>query len=63
MVKLVPDFFQFLETMAEGMGFFFTRMDAFGQPRCLKDAIHGAKVGAWVYRAGKKITIWERITP
>lgn len=37
--------------------------DAFGQPRCLKDAIHGAKVGAWEYRDGRKIIHWERITP
>jgi len=37
--------------------------DAFGQPRCFANAIHGARIGAWVYRAGKKITIWERITP
>jgi len=38
--------------------------DAFGQPRCLKDAIHGAKVGAWGRDAqGKKIIYWERITP
>ena len=37
--------------------------DAFGLPRCWKNAIHGSKVGAWEYRAGKKITHWERITP
>lgn len=37
--------------------------DAFALPRCLKDAIHGARIGAWVYRNGKKITIWERIIP
>lgn len=37
--------------------------DAFGQPRCYKDAIHGAKVGAWEYRDGRKITYWERVTP
>jgi len=36
---------------------------AFAQPRCLKDAIHGAKVGAWEYRAGKKITHWEYVYP
>ena len=37
--------------------------DAFAQPRCYKNAIHGAKIGEWEYRGGKWITIWERITP
>lgn len=37
--------------------------DAFAQPRCLRNAIHGAKVGMWEWRGGKKITYWERITP
>lgn len=41
--------------------------DAFGQPRCLKNAIHGAKVGAWECRMinGKlvRVTHWERVTP
>lgn len=37
--------------------------DAFGLPRCYRDAIHGAKVGMWEYRAGRKLTHWERIVP
>jgi len=41
--------------------------DAFAQPRCMKTAIHGAKVGEWEYRVvdGKliKITYWEYIYP
>ena len=41
--------------------------DAFAQPRCFKDAIHGAKIGEWEYRVidGRlvKITHWERVTP
>ncbi len=37
--------------------------DTFAQPRCFLHAIHGATIGAWEYRDGKKITLWERITP
>ncbi len=37
--------------------------DAFAQPRCYRDALHGMKLGAWVWQDGKKVTIWERITP
>ena len=37
--------------------------DAFAQPRCWKDAMHGVKIGEWVYSQGKRRTIWERITP
>ncbi len=37
--------------------------DAFAQPRCQKDALHGMKIGDWTYSNGKKVTIWERITP
>ncbi len=37
--------------------------DAFAQPRCFKNAIHGGKIGEWEYRDGKRIAIWERITP
>lgn len=37
--------------------------DAFAQPRCLRDALHGMKIGAWEWRNGKRITYWERITP
>ena len=37
--------------------------DAFGLPRCCKDAIHGMKIGAWTYQDGKKVTVWERIIP
>ena len=31
--------------------------DTFGQPRCHKDALHGMKIGEWVWQGGKKITI------
>ena len=37
--------------------------DAFAQPRCMKNAIHGAKVGEWVRINGTVRTVWERITP
>lgn len=37
--------------------------DQFAQPRCLRHAIHGAKIGEWEWRGGKWITHWERITP
>lgn len=37
--------------------------DAFGQPRCFATALHGAAIGEWVYRNGKRIALWERITP
>lgn len=37
--------------------------DAFAQPRCLKNALHGMKIGVWERRDGKWITHWERITP
>jgi len=37
--------------------------DAFAQPRCWKDAMHGVRIGEWVYSQGKRRTIWERITP
>lgn len=41
--------------------------DRFAQPRCIKNAIHGAKEGEWEYRIvdGRlvKITHWERIKP
>ena len=37
--------------------------DAFGLPRCCKDAIHGMKIGAWYWTDGKRVTIWERIIP
>lgn len=37
--------------------------DAFAQPRCLSNAMHGAAIGAWEYRHGTKITHWEHITP
>jgi hypothetical protein len=37
--------------------------DAFAQPRCFRNAIHGAKIGAWEVRNGIKLTHWERITP
>ena len=37
--------------------------DAFGLPRCCKDAIHGMKIGTWYWTGGKKVTQWERIIP
>lgn len=37
--------------------------DAFAQPRCCKHAMHGIAIGEWIYQDGKKVTIWERITP
>lgn len=37
--------------------------DAFAQPRCMKNAIHGAKVGEWKYQDGTRIVLWERVTP
>jgi len=36
---------------------------AFGLPRCWRDCIHGAKVGAWEYRGGARIVHWEYIYP
>ena len=37
--------------------------DRFGHPRCLLQAIHGAKVGAWGWAHGRRIIYWERVTP
>ena len=37
--------------------------DAFAQPRCFANAIHGARIGAWYWSDVKKITHWERIIP
>ena len=37
--------------------------DAFAQPRCFANAIHGGKIGDWYWKDGKRITLWERITP
>lgn len=37
--------------------------DAFAQPRCIKTAIHGAKIGAWERQNGQRITHWERVSP
>lgn len=37
--------------------------DAFAQLRCYANAIHGAKIGEWEYIGGKRIALWERITP
>lgn len=37
--------------------------DAFAQPRCFKNAIHGGKIGDWEYRDGKRIILWEWVTP
>lgn len=41
--------------------------DAFAQPRCMANAIHGAKIGEWEHRIvdGKRVRIthWERVTP
>jgi hypothetical protein len=37
--------------------------DAFAQPRCYANCIHGAKIGAWEVRNGIKLTHWERVCP
>lgn len=37
--------------------------DAFAQPRCMKNAIHGGKIGEWYEQNGRKITLWERVSP
>lgn len=37
--------------------------DAFAQPRCLKHAMHGVAIGEWIYQDGKRIALWERVTP
>ena len=37
--------------------------DAFAQPRCFKNAMHGARMGEWHYQHGRRIILWERITP
>lgn len=41
--------------------------DAFAQPRCMKNALHGMTIGCWEYHMvdGRlvKLTHWERVTP